>query len=114
MAAIAVFDLASGSGGMSVERVVIVGAGLAGARCAETLRAEGFEGRVVLVGEEQAAPYERPALSKEFLADERERVELRPPEFWGERDIELVLGRRIDAVDLAGRSAGPGLGGTPS
>ena len=48
--------------------VVIAGAGLAGTRCAETLRAEGYEGEVVLVGEEPHAPYERPALSKEFLA----------------------------------------------
>ena len=52
--------------------VVIVGAGLAGARCAETLRAEGFDGDVVLVGAEAHAPYERPALSKEFLAGKRD------------------------------------------
>ena len=57
---------------MSPQTVVIVGAGLAGSRCAETLRAEGFDGRVVLVGEERAAPYERPALSKEYLAGKRE------------------------------------------
>lgn len=89
--------------------VVIVGAGLAGSRCAETLRAEGFDGRVVLVGEERAAPYERPALSKEFLAGEREDVELRPPAFWPEKEIELVLGRRVETIDLARRTAGPGL-----
>ena len=53
---------------MNGRSVVIVGAGLAGARCAETLRAEGFDGDLVLVGEEPVAPYERPALSKEFLA----------------------------------------------
>ncbi|HXV56569.1 MAG TPA: FAD-dependent oxidoreductase [Gaiellaceae bacterium] len=94
---------------MTPRSVVVVGAGLAGARCAETLRAEGFEGRVVLVGEEPTAPYERPALSKEFLAGERERVELRPPGFWEEHGIELVLGRRIESVDLLHRSAGEGL-----
>jgi hypothetical protein len=74
--------------------VLIVGAGLAGARCAETLRADGYEGRITLVGEEPVAPYERPALSKEFLAGDRAANDLllRPPGFWAEREIELVLG----------------------
>jgi len=89
--------------------VVIVGAGLAGSRCAETLRAEGYDGRVVVVGEEPARPYERPALSKELLAGARASAELRPPEFWAERGIELRLGERVEAVDLARRTAGPGL-----
>ena len=57
---------------MTARAVVIVGAGLAGSRCAETLRAEGFDGRIVLVGDEALAPYERPALSKEFLAGRRD------------------------------------------
>ncbi len=94
---------------MSPRTVLIVGAGLAGSRCAETLRAEGFDGRVVLVGDEPVAPYERPALSKELLAGERSRTELRPAGFWEEREIELVLGRRIDQVDLARRTAGQDL-----
>ena len=94
---------------MTPRTVVIIGAGLAGSRCAETLRAEGFDGRIVLVGEESTGPYERPALSKEFLTGTRERVELRPPGFWEEQGIELVLGRRIESVDLVGRSAGRGL-----
>jgi len=94
---------------MTPRTVVIVGAGLAGSRCAETLRAEGFDGRVVLVGEEPVAPYERPALSKDLLAGERASAELRAPEFWAEREIELVLGRRVESIDLLGRSAGPGL-----
>ena len=50
---------------MIPRRVLIVGAGLAGSRCAEVLRAEGYAGEVVLVGEEEQPPYERPALSKE-------------------------------------------------
>jgi 3-phenylpropionate/trans-cinnamate dioxygenase ferredoxin reductase subunit len=94
---------------MTPSTVIIVGAGLAGSRCAETLRAEGFDGRVVLVGEESTAPYERPALSKEFLAGERERVELRPSGFWESQGIELVLGRRVERIDVARRTAGPGL-----
>ena len=57
----------------------------------------------------RSPPYERPALSKEHLAGERTTVELRAPEFWSERGIELVLGRRIDAIDLVRRTAGPGL-----
>jgi 3-phenylpropionate/trans-cinnamate dioxygenase ferredoxin reductase component len=84
---------------MRPRAVVIVGAGLAGSRCAETLRAEGFEGRVVLIGDEPTPPYERPALSKEFLAGEREGLELRKPEFWAEQEIELVLGRRVERLD---------------
>lgn len=94
---------------MTPGRVVIVGAGLAGSRCAEMLRAEGFLGRVVLVGEEDRAPYDRPALSKEFLAGRRDGVELRPEEFWADQDIELVLGTRIESVDLLRRTAGEGL-----
>jgi NADPH-dependent 2,4-dienoyl-CoA reductase/sulfur reductase-like enzyme len=78
--------------------VVIAGAGLAGARAAETLRAEGFAGRVVLVGEEPVAPYERPPLSKEFLAGTRDEASLllRPDAFWAEHGIELVLGERVE------------------
>jgi 3-phenylpropionate/trans-cinnamate dioxygenase ferredoxin reductase component len=94
---------------MTPRQVVIIGAGLAGARCAETLRAEGFDGRILLVGEEERAPYERPALSKEYLAGERPQVELRPESFWAEQGIELVLGRRVDAIDFDRRSAGPEL-----
>jgi len=88
-------------------RVLVVGAGLAGARCAETLRAGGFEGELRLVGAERVPPYERPALSKEHLAGERDArsLELRPPAFWEETGIELLLGRRVTAVDLATRVA---------
>jgi 3-phenylpropionate/trans-cinnamate dioxygenase ferredoxin reductase component len=85
---------------MTPRSVVIVGAGLAGSRCAETLRALGFDGRVTLVGDEALGPYERPALSKEFLAGARRRIELRTPAHWEERGISLVLGRRITTIDL--------------
>jgi 3-phenylpropionate/trans-cinnamate dioxygenase ferredoxin reductase subunit len=94
---------------MTPRKVVVVGAGLAGSRCAETLRALGFDGRIVLVGEESRAPYERPCLSKEFLAGARENVVLRDASYWAERDIELVLGRRIESIDLLHRTAGEGL-----
>jgi NADPH-dependent 2,4-dienoyl-CoA reductase/sulfur reductase-like enzyme len=88
---------------VSAATVVVVGAGLAGSRCAETLRAEGFEGRIVVIGDEPHAPYERPALSKEFLAGARDDITLRPAAFWDERGIELRLGERVASIDLGER-----------
>ena len=88
-----------------MRRVLVIGAGLAGSRCAETLRAEGFDGNVTVVGDEPHAPYERPALSKEFLAGTRDALSLRPDAFWAEQGIELVLGTRIGHVDLRSRTA---------
>jgi NADPH-dependent 2,4-dienoyl-CoA reductase/sulfur reductase-like enzyme len=87
--------------------VLVVGAGLAGARAAEVLRAEGFEGRLVLVGEEPELPYERPALSKQLLAGTRapEDLTLRPRAAYEERGIELQLGRRVTRIDLHARTA---------
>jgi 3-phenylpropionate/trans-cinnamate dioxygenase ferredoxin reductase subunit len=78
--------------------VLIAGAGLAGARTAETLRSLGFDGRIVLAGDEPHAPYERPALSKELLAGTRDEIELRPRTHWRQLQIELRLGRRIGRV----------------
>jgi 3-phenylpropionate/trans-cinnamate dioxygenase ferredoxin reductase subunit len=90
-----------------VRTVLVVGAGLAGVRCAETLRSEGFDGRIVLVGDEPHAPYQRPALSKELLAGEREDIALRPPCHWHEHAIELVLGTRVERVTTrTARAAG--------
>jgi 3-phenylpropionate/trans-cinnamate dioxygenase ferredoxin reductase subunit len=87
-------------GGGGLKSVVIVGAGLAGARCAETLRTLGFDGRVVLVGEEPVPPYERPALSKEFLLGGRsvDDLLLRPQTFWDAQAIELVVGEHVVAA----------------
>ena len=80
---------------------VIVGASLAGAKAAETLREEGFDGHVVLVGTEDERPYERPPLSKDYLRGEvgREKVYVHDENFYAEHDIELRLGRT--AVSLA-------------
>jgi NADPH-dependent 2,4-dienoyl-CoA reductase/sulfur reductase-like enzyme len=79
---------------MNARSVLIIGAGLAGARTAETLRSEGFDGAVTMVGDEPFAPYERPALSKEFLAGTRDETSLllRPDSYWSGREIELALG----------------------
>ncbi len=81
--------------------IVIVGAGHAGAQAAIQLRQLGFDGSIALVGAEAEPPYERPPLSKEYLAGEKdfERMLVRPEAFWAERGIALVLGTRIDAVD---------------
>jgi 3-phenylpropionate/trans-cinnamate dioxygenase ferredoxin reductase subunit len=89
------------------DTVVIVGAGLAGARCAEALRADGYEGRVLLVGAEHAPPYERPALSKEYLTGTKtaESLLLRRAEFWQEQEIELVTGVTVTRVDARSRVA---------
>jgi 3-phenylpropionate/trans-cinnamate dioxygenase ferredoxin reductase subunit len=80
---------------------VIVGASLAGAKAAETLREQGFDGRVVLVGAEDERPYERPPLSKDYLRGEvgREKVYVHDEGFYAEQEIELVLGRSVVSVD---------------
>src|SRR5688572_16977821 len=79
---------------------VIVGAGLAGAKAAQTLRHEGFEGRLTLVGSEDERPYERPPLSKDYLRGEagRERIYVHDESFYADHGIELRLGRT--AVDM--------------
>ena len=82
---------------------IIVGASLAGAKAAETLRDEGFDGRVVLIGSERERPYERPPLSKDYLRGEagRDKVHVHPSAFYADRDIELRLGRTAVALDTA-------------
>jgi 3-phenylpropionate/trans-cinnamate dioxygenase ferredoxin reductase subunit len=94
---------------MTVDRtdILIVGAGLAGARCAEALRAEGYDGRILVVGDEPHPPYERPALSKELLVGSRAAADLalRKPGFWTAHGIELRLGTRIDSIDVRARRA---------
>lgn len=84
--------------------VVVVGGGLAGLRAAETLRAEGHRGLVVLVGAERHPPYDRPPLSKQLLAGAwgLDRVVLRDPEKMAGLDLELRLGSRATALDVAG------------
>ena len=89
----------------SDQTFVIVGASLAGAKAAETLREEGFDGRVVLIGAEHERPYERPPLSKDYLRGEagREKVYVHDEGFYAEHDIELRLGRT--AVEPGHRGA---------
>ncbi len=81
--------------------VLIVGAGQAGAQAAISLRQEGFRGSITLVGAEPDLPYERPPLSKEYLAGERapERLLLRPPAFWAERGVDVLTSTCISHVE---------------
>ena len=83
--------------------VVIVGAGHGGAQCAIALRQNGFAGSIAMIGRESEPPYERPPLSKEYFAREKtfDRLYIRPPAFWGEKDIALHLGVEVIAVDPA-------------
>lgn len=86
--------------------ILIVGAGHAGAQAAIALRQKKFEGSIGLVGNEKYPPYERPPLSKEYLAGEKpfERILLRPESFWAEREIDLLTGRRVSKLDPVGKT----------
>ncbi|HEX9039426.1 MAG TPA: FAD-dependent oxidoreductase [Trebonia sp.] len=83
------------------EALVIAGAGLAGAKAAETLRAEGFAGPVVLIGDENERPYERPPLSKDYLMGkaERESIYVHPRDWYREHDVDLRLGAAVTGID---------------
>jgi 3-phenylpropionate/trans-cinnamate dioxygenase ferredoxin reductase subunit len=85
-----------------VERVAVVGAGLAGATAVETLRAEGFEGDVVLVGGEQHLPYERPPLSKGYLwgTEPLEKAFVHEAAWYDDHRVELRLGTVVTGIDL--------------
>jgi 3-phenylpropionate/trans-cinnamate dioxygenase ferredoxin reductase subunit len=96
------------------EQIVIVGASLAGATAAQTLRDEGFGGSVVLVGEEASRPYERPPLSKGYLLgnDERDSIFVHPEDWYAEHDVDLRLGTAATSVDTAQRTVTLSDGGT--
>ena len=87
------------------ESVLIVGGGAAGNCAAETLRRDGFEGPVTIVDPDVDAPYDRPNLSKDYLAGNapEEWIPLHPPEFYQEKDIELRRGPRVASLDPRGR-----------
>lgn len=93
---------------MSAEHydVLIVGGGHAGAQAAVALRQEKFTGSVAILGAEPHPPYERPPLSKEYLAGVKsfERILIRPETFWAERGVSLLLGETVVTVDPVARS----------
>ena len=79
--------------------VVIVGAGHGGAQCAIALRQNGFTGTIAMIGREPEPPYERPPLSKEYLAREKEfeRIYIRPPQFWGDKGETSFPWKSLDS-----------------
>ena len=92
---------------------VIAGASLAGAKAAETLRAEGFDGRVVLIGEEAVRPYERPPLSKAYLRGEVgfEKAAVHPEAFYPDHEIELLTSTTVTSIDPGGKQVSLDPGG---
>ncbi|WEK45364.1 MAG: FAD-dependent oxidoreductase [Candidatus Andeanibacterium colombiense] len=91
---------------MAHYEVIIVGTGHGGAQAAITLRQHGFDGSVLMIGRDPQVPYERPPLSKEYLARDKplERILIRPPHFWAERAIEMKLGATVTEVDPEGHA----------
>jgi len=86
---------------MNKADVVIVGAGHGGAQAAIALRQNGFEGSILMIGRDADIPYERPPLSKEYLAREKEfeRICIRPAKFWEDKQVGMMLGSTVTEVD---------------
>jgi 3-phenylpropionate/trans-cinnamate dioxygenase ferredoxin reductase subunit len=84
-----------------MSKIVIVGAGQAAGQAAASLRQEGFEGDITILGDEAHPPYQRPPLSKQYLSGEQEldRVYLRPEKFYGDKNISLRTGVTVTAID---------------
>ncbi|WP_049731381.1 NAD(P)/FAD-dependent oxidoreductase [Rhizobium ecuadorense] len=85
---------------------VIVGGGHGGSQTAAALRQSGFTGSIALIGAEPEIPYDRPSLSKDYLAGKKtfDRMHLRSQDFWGSREVELLLGRHVIGVDASART----------
>lgn len=85
---------------------VIVGTGHGGAQAAIALRQHGFDGSIAMIGMDSVPPYERPPLSKEYLARDKafERIMIRPERFWPDKQVKLILNAEVTAVDPVGRS----------
>jgi 3-phenylpropionate/trans-cinnamate dioxygenase ferredoxin reductase component len=87
---------------------VIVGGGMAGAIATQTLREEGFDGKITLLGQEPNAPYERPPLSKDYLQGkaDRDSIFVHPEPWYAEHAVELSLGSTVTSLDPASRTIG--------
>lgn len=88
------------------QQIVVVGAGQAGQSVIETLRGDGFDGKVTLIGEEAEAPYQRPPLSKDYLLGKTtlERLKFKPADYYGEHSIDTFFDDPATALDRAGKS----------
>ncbi len=86
---------------MAYYDVIIVGTGHGGAQAAIALRQNGYEGSILMIGRDSHPPYERPPLSKEYLARDKafERIQIRPASFWADRDVDLKLGCVVTKID---------------
>ncbi|UWQ96027.1 FAD-dependent oxidoreductase [Rhodobacteraceae bacterium M385] len=89
-----------------MDKIIVIGAGQAGASCVAKLRAEGFDGAITLIGDEPVPPYQRPPLSKAYLLGEMalERLFLRPEAWYADNDITLRLGASVDAIDASAKT----------
>ena len=89
-----------------IESIVIVGAGAAGNAAAEMLRREGYAGKITILGADESVPYDRPNLSKDYLAGNapEEWIPLRPDEFYAQHDIELRKAVRAESIDANART----------
>ena len=85
----------------NLDTFVIVGASLAGAKAAETLREEGFDGQVILIGEETSRPYDRPPLSKGYLqgTEDRDKIYVHDEGWYAKHEVDLRLGTAVTAID---------------
>ena len=90
------------------DKVVVVGAGHCAGQLAARLRQEGMEGEITVIGDEPHPPYQRPPLSKGYFAGEegRDRVLLRPAEFYGEKGIDLRLSTVVEVIDREAAEVG--------
>lgn len=90
-----------------LRQIAIIGAGLAGTKAAESLRQQGFDGRLWLIGDEHSQPYQRPPLSKECLLEDEilfDRVAIHEESFYGANNIDLLVGSRVDSIDPRART----------
>lgn len=89
-----------------MSHIVVIGGGQAGSSLVAKLRSLGFDGQITLVGEEPVPPYQRPPLSKKYLLGEMDvdRLYLRPASFYADKDIDLRLGQRVEAIDPAAKT----------
>ena len=86
--------------------MVIIGAGHAAGQAAASLRQEGHEGEIIIIGDEPHIPYQRPPLSKQYLSGEQgiERVYLRPEKFYADKTITVRTGERVESIDIAAKT----------
>lgn len=91
---------------MASNTFVIAGGGLAGAKAVEALRDSGFGGRIVLIADEEHLPYERPPLSKEYLAGKQTLADftVQNSQWYRDHDVDLKLGTRASSLDPAGHT----------